>query len=76
MQFRCPECGHDWIREERSPTMTCREIRLLDINNREVDVDESIVWHSQDVANFFCNYCGFHFHVESLEELWEELDED
>lgn len=71
----CPKCSHEWIREEKSPKMECREIRLLDINNGTVDVDETITWHPEDVSNFFCNLCGFHFHVENLAELWEELDE-
>ncbi len=72
----CPVCGNEWIREERSPTMVSREIRLLDINNDEVDVDETISWRSEDIANFFCNYCGNHFRVETLAELWEALDEN
>lgn len=71
---KCPNCGSEWIREERSPTMVCREIRLLDINHGEVDVDETNSWHSEDIANFFCNHCGWQFNVETLTELWDELD--
>lgn len=72
----CPSCGNAWIVEERSPIMVCREIRLLDINHGEVDVDETISWHSEEIVNFYCNHCGKRFYKETIAELWEELDED
>lgn len=72
----CPVCGNEWIREERSLSMVCREIRLLDINNGEIDVDETKPWRLFNASNFFCNECGEHFLVETLAELWEALDEN
>lgn len=53
----CPVCGNEWIREERSLSMVCREIRLLDINNGEIDVEIVALFVANMQAQFLMKMC-------------------
>ena len=71
----CPTCGSEWIREEYTKSMVCRELRLLDINNDLVDYDESKEYLVGDVISYVCVSCNRLFHGETPEQVWDELKE-